>query len=315
MALCMAAPAIAGQDLRLQGTIETAFVSAKRSGELKSGHRYTRTQLSAEQGPWRAEASWWAYPYCDFHTLDETSLQFNGAYWSATAGRFRLPVGQHSWDDQWYSPFIFLARLELQTYEGGKRLSHTSPGYLFEYWQGMDQFQLGLTTSQAQPSSLLPKTVNRAALRWQKFAAPFIVGISAFVDPSDIGNQETMMALDARWSQPNWLARAVFLSRRNDGSTFTDYDGTIISTAGHQESLFIDTTYRPPGVTNLQLGLRWDLWRSISSDSQSETMTLGIQYGLGSGIDAAVNYTFGPNKSDQKFGGGWAFQVLKFHRF
>lgn len=315
MALCMAVPATADQNLRLGGSIETAFVSAKRSGELKSGHRYTRTQLSAEQGAWRAEATWWAYPFCGFHALDETSLQYSAANWSATAGRIRLPVGQHSWDEQWYSPFIFQTRLELQNYEGGKRLSHTSPGYLFEYWKGMHQLQLGLTTSTAQPNNLLPKSVNRAAVRWQTFFDPFIVGASALVDPTDIGDHETMTSMDVRWSQPNWLARAVFLSRRNDGSTFTDYDGTVISTSGHQESLFIDTTYRPPGVTNVQLGLRWDLWRNISSASQSETTTLSLQYELSHGIDAAVNYTFGPNMSDQKFGGGWALQLLKFHRF
>jgi hypothetical protein len=314
-AMLAACAAVSAQDIRVSGSIEQAFVSAERSGERQTADRYTRSQIALESGAWTLKGAWWAYPFCRYHELDETGISFAGENWSLMAGRGRLPIGQHTWDDQWYSPFIFLSRLEFEPYGGGRRLSHTSAGIFFDAWLGPDQFQAALTGDEIESTSLLPSRLNRAAVRWQRYFDPFMVGVSAFVDPGALGDRQTLLSADIRWTAPNWSARAVYAAHRDDGVATADYYGVPVASPERQEGFFIDVTHRPEGWRDMTLALRYDRIRWPVSGRSSEVWIAAARLRMPHDFEVMANFSFGPDHDRQPLGNGLSLQVVKQLRF
>jgi len=289
-------------DFRTQGSFEQAFTSGKFLGANQTRDRFTRVQGIVDYKNWTATVSYWAYPYCGWFDLDETTLAFASGNSSFKAGRFLPPIAQVSWDDQWYSGFVYVPLIEGSMLGGRKVFERTSAGV---QWDVQDRNQLLIMSmfgSNPNYDRLAPKKLDRAAIRYQVYRDGVILGASYMSDTEDRGAKEQVRSVDFRWTKPQWMVRGSFIS--------------YLSPSQVADGFFVDIAHRPKGWTDVTGLFRIESFRESRSSSKDQTLyTAGAKVRLPLQASAYINYSFGPSINKVVLGGGWAVSLTRTYRF
>ncbi len=301
-AASMVVGASSGQNPSVTGSVQTALVSGLNGGQLQTTDRFTRTQVQLEQGNWLATASIWNYSFCDWNDLDETNFAYRWGARQIKFGRFLNPVTMSTWDDQWYSSFVFVPNLELNAYSGRKLLERTVTGIQLDSNVGSNAFKFSATSSDFQQNQLLPDKLNRLSARWTHFKKGTLFGAGILLDPDHKGGQEQMIALDIRHTIPHWIFRGQVLGYQ--------------SATARSNGFFTELTHRPSGWEDLTLGLRHEgTLGFMGSNAWIFATTASAKVELPMGTTFLANYTFGPDMNRQPLGGGLSFGLSKTIKF
>ena len=290
------------QAFEFSGSIQTAFVSGTLKGKLKNGERFYRTHVSASKGNWTAKASYWNYVFCDWHELDETNIQYSTDQYTATIGRFLMPVGQANWDDQWYSSFVFVPLIEGHVYGGRKVLERTSTGAQFDLIAGANNYNLSLTNSDPQVNQPIASRLDRTSFRWKTYKSGVQFGLSALADSATLGKKEQLLVADIRYTVPHLIVRGELLGYQ--------------SPTQRNSGFFVDANFRPRNWQDLTLSLRFEQLSShLPTETKQEAWTLAAKARLPFESTLLINYTGGPDMGRLTLGGGWSFGLNKTFRF
>ncbi len=291
-----------GQQATVSGSLQAAGVSGKFFGDRKTSERFNRSQIQIEQGSWLATASIWNYSFCDWHDLDETNLAYRSGSKQVKVGRFLNPVGMSTWDDQWYSAFVFVPNLELNTYGARKVLERTVTGLQFDSTVGANSFKFSATSSTFQQNQLLPDKLDRLSARWTHFNKGTVYGAGVLLDQDQLGGQEQLIALDVRHTIPHWIFRGQVVGY----STQTT----------RSNGFFTEVTHRQSGWEDLTLGLRHEgTLNMVGTPGWLFATTASAKVELPFGTTFLANYTFGPDMNRQPLGGGISFGLSKTLKF
>ena len=284
-------------------SIEQFYVGGRRGGEFVVRDRLTRASFSAETGAWRFNASHFYYGFCKFQEVDATNLEYSSGSLRLRAGRFLVPIGQTSWDEQWYSGHVFLNQVELSRYGGFAFMWHTSVGVDATLYCGRQTLQFSAVSSDQLKNRLVASKLDRGTVRIQHYENGVVYGLSALFNLDGIAQDERMLLVDVRWSVPQWGARAELVGFSKDGEKSNGY--------------FVELYHRPKGWTDVTLVGRHEKFESTKSGPTRtmEANNLGVKLRGLFDTQLFVNYTFGPSMNNLYLGGGWAIQVNKTIRF
>lgn len=308
LGLGLAIPAISAvaqsdHKLHFGGSFEEFFATAGFGDITKSRDRWSMLTLNATMGKWRAQASYWYYPFCTWYELDDSGVTFEDGTFRAQIGRFRLPVGQSDWYDQWYEGFVNLPIIEYTRYDNAQPLERTSVGIEAEQTFGPHTLKAAATSAEPEYNRLTPDRLDRLSGRWSYYQDSFILGVSGFVDTArHEGYQAQMMSADARWTAPNWIIRGQEVWYDSDNQK--------------QDGWFVDVSHRPKGWTDVTLVGRYEqvnVQKPFAANFQA--WTLGARLRLPYEITAQANYTGGPDMNAIFFGGGWSLGLYKMFSF
>ncbi|MBS1728213.1 MAG: hypothetical protein JST51_15955 [Armatimonadetes bacterium] len=296
VALCPA------QGVDWSGSIQQAFVSGRQKSDYRQGERFNRFQLTASSGNWTAKASYWNYSFCHWHELDNTTLGYSVGNTSAEVGRFLLPVGQVTWDNQWYSNFVFVPLIESHTYGDQKLLERTTLGAKVQTIQGNDTYEASVTSSNELVSHLFADKLNRVSLRWSRYHNGSIVGLSGFFDTDTLGSEEQMLMFDYRWTVPHWIVTTEMAAYQAPGTRMAGY--------------VLDVNHRPKNWQDVTLAFRLERKSTMgTSPSRQETWTAAVKTRLPWDMTLLTNYTGGPGTNQVSLGGPWTVGLYKTIRF
>ena len=284
--------------VEVSGSVQSAFSSGRKGGRRETGERFNRSEITLTYGHWTAKASTWNYVFCDWHDLDETYLQYSKGNTTAKLGRLRLPVGQSTWDDQWYSIFVFLPSIEASTYRNQKLLERTSVGVQADQSYGNSKLQIALTSDENEQNRVLASNLKRLSARYSIYSNGRVYGISGFTS-LDSGFPEHLVVADIRATLPHFILRASALQHKFTGGETTGW--------------FVEGSHRPKNWQDVTLAVRWDVLKQKSG--RSELFTLGSKIRLPLDTDLMINYSAGPSINTAMLGGGWAFGLSKTIRF
>ncbi len=277
--------------------------SAGLGDEHKTRDRYSRWQGDLTWGNWNLRATYWYYPFCDWEEIDETTISYEEGPLRFRYGRFLLPVGQTTWDESWYSGFVFLPLNEFNAYGGWLRRERTGIGADASFTFGNQSLQASLTSRDHEQDRLAASRLDRASLRYTWYDDGLTLGASAFADTGSLGTQEQMLILDARYSVPNWIFRGEVLGYLSDSQKTT--------------SFYLDAYYRPAGWSDVTFVSRFERRQNETSGGQEdlEQWILGAKARLPWDVQFVVNYAGGPDLNRVHLGGGWSFSLMKTLRF
>jgi hypothetical protein len=302
VAFCIVSSGISAQNVELSGSVQTAGVAGRSFGDFKTTHRFTRYQARAESGNWKAVASLWDYDFCNWRDLDETNIAYSWNDRQIKLGRFLNPVGMSTWDDQWYSSFVFVPLLELNSYAGRKIFERTVVGVQFDSTTGSSGIKLSATSSDFQQNQLFANKLDRVSVRYTHFDRGTLYGASILTDSSVRGSQEQLVAFDVRHTIPHWIARGQIIGYRNNNERANGF--------------FTEITHRKSGWEDLTLGLRYEgMLGFMNSNQWLFATTASAKIELEQQFTLQINYTFGPDMNRQPLGGGLAFGLSKTVRF
>jgi hypothetical protein len=304
VAACLASLALAQgpEKPEFSGIIEQFFASGGFGDSHKTRDRFTRILGKVEWGKWEAKASFWYYPYCFWHERDETTIAYTEGNTRMRVGRFILPIGQATWDDQWYSGLVYIPHIQFANYQGRKILERTSVGAEIEHQMGPHQVKLALTSPRAEVNHILPSKWTRGTVRLSTYRDGVTYGVSAFADTESFGDDERLLAADIRLTRPQWVLRGEIIDYRSPGQKRSGY--------------YIDLYVRPKGWTTVTFVGRYEVLRTkTASFSRRELWTAGAKFRLPEDIFFLANYTGGPDMNRIFLGGNWAFGLSKAVRF
>lgn len=294
-----AGAAAQGTPLTVRFSLEQFFIAGKYFGEYITEDRFTRPSLTLESDNWRLEGTYWWYPVCHITELDETNLTYTSGKASFTFGRFRSPVGQSGWYDQWYSGFNYAALVEMANYDGHRFLWRTSVGARATYADGANTYEVAAVSDKTDLDRVAPSNFDRTQLKLQTYRDGVTYGLATVFDTEGLGRGEKMIAADVRWAVPQWIARGMVLGYSNDAQEI--------------EGFFIDVYHRPKGWSDLTLLARHEKMETLTATT--ETTTLGTKLRGPWDTSVYVNYRFGPSMNTVAFGGPWSVGVFKTLRF
>jgi len=296
-----AVPVLA-DDVQFGGYVEQFYVSGRLVGKIKTEDRFTRVNGSAEWKNWRLALSYWAYEFCGWRDLDETTIQYQSGRVSTKFGRFIPAIAQANWDDQWYSGFVYLPLAESQVYSGRRLLERTSPGAQVDIELPKGTLQVALIDADPQIRRPLPRSLDRASIRYQTTIGGVLTGVSSFGDSAVAGKTEQLRAIDFRYSKPQWITRGAVSSYQSKDQKIAAY--------------FVDVYHRPKGWNDVTLLLRTEGASTKGVTKKEEYLiTLGLKVKLPQEFLLNANYTFGAGSDRLTLGGGFAFGLIKNIRF
>lgn len=290
--------------LEVGGQVEQ-FVRAARVGDAFRAEEYMRRILiELTYSHFKLVGSYWWYPSWDLKETDEAWIGYEGDRASFKVGRFMVPFGQSDWYSQWYSGFVQGSFIEDHSYSGPWfPFERTSVGVQADVTLG-DSHTLHLAgvDKDIQQDHLAPKRLDRAVARIEGYRSGITYGASAYVDTKTLGKDQRILALDARWTGPQWMVRGEILRADNDSQKVDGY--------------FVDLTYRPKGWTDVTLVARNQAIRAEGVGGyRLQNTILGAKVRLPLETTLAVNYAFGPDMNRQGVGAGWCFGLYRTFRY
>jgi hypothetical protein len=296
-ALFMGAGLSVGQSddgLQFGGTFEQFFASSGFGDTYKSRDRWTMLSLNATSGKWKAQASYWYYPFCYWYELDDSGITYQDGNLRAQIGRFRIPVGQSDWGDQWYEGFVQLPIIEYSRYDGAQPLERTSVGMQAEDTFGAHTIKVAATSANPEYNRILPGHINRYSGRYSFYEGRAILGFSGFFDTDrEEAFKANMISADFRYTMPNWMIRGEHIWYHCDNQK--------------EDVWFVDVSHRPKGWTDVTVVGRFEVAHiSGPFTSNVQAWTLGTRIRMPLNFVFQANYTGGPDMNRVFFGGGWA---------
>jgi len=277
------------------GKFEVYGILGSVGNTTKGDERMSWGQFNLGFGPhWSATVSHWWCPYLDFSTLDETYLQYDDGKFRASYGRIRPPFGLNSWSDQWYYGFIYLPMVHGSFVFGKSGLALTQIGADTEYRSGDIELHLAATDTELTFDKLKPTNLSRLWGRVQLHRGDWIVGVDQTVDTREVSHEWQRRAVDFRWSQPN-------VQVRGELHEASDH-------VNHAWGYYADVFYRPEALPQITFLGRAETYETEAK--ASTLFTVGAKQRVSNGLQAMVNYVFGPSQLNVTRGRGMSFQLL-----
>lgn len=292
-----------GPDVHLRGEFEQFFSSSGFGDSIKSRDRFSRLSLAATSGKWELFGSYWYYPHCLWYEMDESGLTYREGDFQATIGRIRVPVGNSTWYDDWYTGFVLVPLAHYTRYQDRYLLERTSVGMEAEDTFGPNTFKLAVTSADSEVNHLIPEKLDRLSGGWWWYGDGLTLGASGYFDTAEWGKQEQLLAADFRYTLPHFTFR-----------------GERIWYRGHdqnQDAWFVEASHRPAGWTDLTLVGRFEAanGKQAGNGYHLQSWTLGARLRLPYNVTAQANYTGGPDMNRIFFGGNWALGIYTVIQF
>lgn len=315
--LFIAGSAIAQEKNKIEvhGDFEASYFGATKDDFFFGGH-IGRALVNVSRGPLELTTSYYAYPPSKYEGLDVNTLAYHFGENRIRVGRFDPAIGQSGWYDQWRNTIILLPSVERWVYFGTLSLWQTSPGIEVQNVHGNTSVTLSsIDRNQYDTNRLIPRQLDRQALRIQQFVGKAVLGAGIYFDYKRPGDSDMMGGLDFRTGGSHWLLRG-------QGVVANKYDN-------HYRGFFLEYVNRPSNQDKLTLAARYDTNRyeyistgtgyygptSSISDYAGANTTLGARYNALPLTTVSVNYIFGNIPAPVSYCKGWLFQIQRVYSF
>jgi hypothetical protein len=210
-----------------------------------------------------------------------------------------LPVGQSTWDDQWYDAANNLNPAEYWPLVKGLSLSSVVPSVAIVGHNGPEQIAISAFGIGPQKNKLLPSSLSVAAARYQRYSGPIIAGLSTAQDFAHAGRDASLYTADIRYTVPHIVTRA-------------EYSWST-RTADRSKGGFLSLTYRPQHWSDGSLFYRYQVFKGTFG-FQDHRQILGVKVRAPLDFTVNLNYAIAPHQG-AKAGTGWSAQLYRVYRF
>ena len=285
---------------KFSGEYEDYLIAYRKPTKYAITERAARLKLANSFDRLDGSVSYLTSPQFHGQQLHESYLGYNANGVTVRTGPQMIPIGQSTWDDQWYDPSNFLPSSEYWQLIKGLSLSAVVPSVWAQSSNGPQQLTVSTFGIGKYLDKFTPDRLSVIAARYQYFVENTILGISSAQDFVHSGDNASLYCIDFRHTIPHLVTRGEMIwSHRNTDRTTTG---------------FATATYRPEHWSDASLFVRYQFLNPQFGPKDSREV-LGAKLRAPFDFTVNINYVLAPHMGKLRSGAGWSFELYRVYRF